>query len=143
MHPTGQWIFSSMEIDWDHDIKSDLVIFRYAGTADMRGVANGFKHVMSRFPTRYWLHDLRKLTVPTVHKSDVPYLLKRHIKPFLSTEYKRLRSEGKDAVIFGQNDNPRLTYGISHALELLEEISPKVKSFHSESLAMKWLFNQN
>jgi hypothetical protein len=132
-----------MEINWQHDIEKDLAIFRYSGRADMRGVANGVKHIMSRFPSLYWLHDLRKLTIPRVHESDMPYLLKKHVEPYLSEEYRRLRSEGRDAVIVGENGKSRLPNGISHALELLVRISPKVRSFDSESKAMQWLIQSD
>jgi hypothetical protein len=94
---------------------------------------------MSRLPARYILHDLKNVTVPPIYKSDASYQLQRHLKPYDTKEYRGLRSGGKDACLLSENDKPKLTQGISGVLELLAEISPLIKSFESEELAIKWL----
>jgi hypothetical protein len=139
MNPKGQWKFCSMEIDWNFNPAYDFAVFRYSGKTHMRGMANGFKFIMSRLPARYSLHDLKNLTVPTIYKSDATYLLQRHLKLYGTKEYRGLRSVGKDACLLSENDKPKITRGISGVLELLAEISTLIKSFESKELAIQWL----
>jgi hypothetical protein len=143
MNPKGQWEFTTLKIDWEVISADDLVVFRYNGKSDMRGIANGFKYFMSRFPSRFWLHDMRELPPPAVHKNDTSYLAEKHITPFDTKEYRKFRAKGRDACVLGEDDKPRISHGISKVLELLNKLSPEVKSFESEEIALKWLIGRN
>jgi hypothetical protein len=139
MEAKGQWKFGALKIDWECRPNLDLTLFTYSGKGEFRAIANGLKHFMARLPTRLWLHDFRDLTIRYVYKQDIQYILERHIEPNITPEYMKLRFDGRDACLLGENDSPRQSYGISVVMDVLREISPNVKSFYDEDLAAYWL----
>jgi hypothetical protein len=139
MNPRGQWRFSSLRINWHCDSCDDLAVFTYEGRAYIRAVANGIKYFMTRLPVRYWLHDFSQLTMPTIHKADLEYIIKSHIEPCITIEYTRLRADGRDAYVIGYDDRKRKPLAINRVKELLGAISPHVKQFNSKESAMQWL----